>query len=201
MSASDEENPYEAQRLANIARNKALLESLGLDVVRIPDAQPKPSKSHKKKTKAPHSKKLKARSPTTADGGNGSGEETVVEGDERGVSTRKRPNFRSEGSQDTLTLGARRSSRNIRRVSYADDGVHIAAHRRSHVKQENDDDYDSESDADDSEASFDEDDDDEKSKGSNRKRKRSGGKNSGVRKVAKLGNRIHDPYVSISGPI
>ena len=38
MSASDEENPYEAQRLANIARNKALLESLGLDSVRIPDA-------------------------------------------------------------------------------------------------------------------------------------------------------------------
>ena len=66
MSNGDGENSYEALRLANIARNKALLESLGLDEFRIPDAPPKPSKSSKNKTKPPPSKKRKTESQLVA---------------------------------------------------------------------------------------------------------------------------------------
>jgi len=208
MSNDDGENSYEALRLANIARNKALLESLGLDEFRIPDAPPKPSKSSKKKTKPPPSKKRK----TESTGGNGSGDETVVEGEdarERRISTRqKRPNIRSDSSQDTLVEGgARRSSRNIRRVSYANDGVHILAQRNGRSKsEETEEEYENESDVDDSEDDSDNDEDDEgkPNNASNKKRRRGSGKNSGRksrdgptnRKVAKMGNRVHDPYVS-----
>jgi hypothetical protein len=212
----DDENPYETQRLANIARNKALLESLGLDEVRIPDARPKPSKN---KTKPPPAKKRKTEKRSTANGGNGSGEETAVEGEnnsERRVSPRKpRPTFKSQGSnssQDTLDLGARRSSRNIRRISYAKDGAHVLAQRQGRAKEEEEDDdsgedYEIESDADESGDEFDEDDDDEEKpkKAQNKKRRRSsGGKKRPVansRQVAKMGNRKHDPCVSISSCI
>ena len=153
---------------------------LDLTAFEYPTPQPKPSKFHKNKTKASHSKKGNTRLPTTADGGDGSGEETVVESDQTRVSTRKRP---SEGSHDTLALGARRSSRNIQRVSCASDSANATARRHGHVKQEKDDDYDSESDVDDSEASFDE----ETSKGSNRKRKRSAGKKNLAPKLRNVG--------------
>ena len=212
MSNGDEENSYEALRLANIARNKALLESLGLDEFRIPDAPPKPSKSSKNKTKPPPSKKRKTETPAT-NGGNGSGDETVVESEdtrERHLSTRqKRPTIRSNSSQDTLVEGgARRSSRNIRRVSYANGGVHILAQRNRRSKSEEaGEEYVNESDADDSEDDFDNDADDEEkpNNASNKKRRRGSGKNSGrksrdgstkLRRVAKMGNRKHDPYVS-----
>ena len=110
---------------------------LDLTAFEYPTPQPKPSKFHKNKTKASHSKKGNTRLPTTADGGDGSGEETVVESDQTRVSTRKRP---SEGSHDMLALGARRSSRNIQRVSCASDSANATARRHGHVKQEKDDD-------------------------------------------------------------
>lgn len=207
MSAIDEENPYEAQRLANIAKNKALLESLGLGELRIPDAQPKPSK---KKTKPPPAKKRKIGKHFTADGGNGSGDETVVE-DENGERLRKpRPTLKSEdnsSSQDTPVLGARRSSRNIRRISYANNGARVLAQRQGRAKLDDEDDdsedYKSEPDADNSGDEFDEGDSDEERprRPLNKKRRKKPVDERNSRQVAKLGNREHDPYVPVSACI
>lgn len=193
--AVDEED-YEAVRLSNIARNKALLESLGLSEFKIPDAPAKTSKASN-----PSSKKRKTASTKKRKGS----DDTAVEDSdsEQRARTPKRPKLKSEGSDDTL-VGTRRSSRNVQRVSYANDGVYVAAARaRKVAASEDEDETDSEFN---SEASDDAEDgsDDEKggkAKKNKSKKKKNGGRrlvqglvdDTKLRNVAKMGERSHDP--------
>lgn len=199
-----DEEDYEAFRLSNIAKNKALLESLGLNEFKIPDAPIKPSKSSKTATKQ---KKSGASAPKKR---KGSDDTAVGDGEDEGTEKRarppKRPKIDGQDSQDTL-VETRRSSRNIRRVSYANDGAHIAAARVRALESESDyssSNFDSEDDEDDEL-----DDDDGEGEGGKAKQKKSkntkkvknGGRRlvQGVvddakqRNVAKMGERSHDP--------
>lgn len=198
LMAHDDQD-YEAIRLSNIARNKALLESLGLGEYKIPDAPVKASKasaSKKKKTSAPGTKKRKVSEDTAVD---------TEEGAEKRARTPKRPKLDTQDSEDTL-VGIRRSSRSVRRISYANDGAHVAAARARALGDDSGSGSDFDSDADDD----DNDDVDELDEGGVGKSKKRGkkaknGKNgrrrlvhglvdeTKQRNVAKMGERSHDP--------
>lgn len=188
---ANDEHDYEAVRLSNIARNKALLESLGLGEYTIPDAPAKTPKTSaaKKKASAPKTKKRK------------DSEDTAVD-TEQGSRAPKRPKLDPKDSQDTL-VGTRRSSRTVRRISYANDGAHVAAARARAraLKSDSGSGSDFDSDADDDS------DEEESDEGGARKSKKrakkskNGGRRlvSGLvdetkqRNVAKMGERSHDP--------
>lgn len=183
------ETDYEAQRLANIARNKAILEALGLDDFKIPDAAPKALKAKKAaKSRTAPPKKSKQ---------NGS-DDTAVDAPAR-ASKRVKVASDDDGEDDGMR---RRSSRNVRRVSYANDGEKLGGGIRARaapVVSDSGSDFDS-----------DEDDDEDEAEGGRKKRKRgtksmNGGRRlvSGIvddtkqRNVAKMGDRLHDPYVPL----
>ncbi|KAF9517809.1 hypothetical protein BS47DRAFT_444207 [Hydnum rufescens UP504] len=103
---------YEALREANIARNRALIASLGLEDYRIPDAAPKAPKKHQRaqnKRKAP---------PTSSADHN-----RAPDDDSARVSLPKKPRIHAQdGDNSEPQTPLRRSSRNTSRISYAPGG-------------------------------------------------------------------------------
>lgn len=218
---ADEEINYEQQRLNNIARNRELLLSLGLEDLRIPDAPPKSSKSKSKGKSASKSKSKptpRAKRKASDDGDDADEDMTAVDGDGSSVGgttprTPKRPKLgNGAGSDFAESGGARRSSRNVRRVSYARDGA-IAAIRSPSPAAASSDDYsegDDEDKSDAEEESEDEDEDGEPRKSKSKANKGGvshGGKkahhmrpgrvdHTKLRNVAPMGTRKNDPYVS-----
>ncbi|KAF8324279.1 PUA-like domain-containing protein [Cantharellus anzutake] len=102
---------YEAQRLANMAANRKLLEELGLHECKLPAA---PKKVSKLRAKRPLTKKRRpSRLPLSES------EESDTE-----LPTPKKLKRDTDGGEENIQ-GRRRSLRNTRRVSYANDGQNI----------------------------------------------------------------------------
>lgn len=104
---------YEALREANIARNKALIASLGLDEYRIPDAAPKAPKKPKRVQN-----KRKAPPAHPAD-------QNEADDDSARVSLSSSPKKPRIDGDNSEPQTLRRSSRNVPRISYAQGGPQL----------------------------------------------------------------------------
>lgn len=197
--AKGEINDYEAQRLANIERNKALLLSLGLDEFRVPDAPAKPKSTPKSKAKP----KNRATKRKIADDMADDNETTAINSDSTSPaparsSKRAKVTIAEDADEDSSVQGARRSSRRVARVSYANDGVVAAQAKARSLSPEVSDEFDDDDDDEDEEVEEDEDEGSEKprrkrSQGRKRKTPRNDGEK--LRNNPKMGKRLHDPYV------
>lgn len=110
---------YEQLREKNIQKNRELLKTLGLDDYKIPEAAPKVPKTKKKNNKRAQTKKRKAPSSPPPEATGSDGENTRV--DTSLAPKKVKADMNAEDEEDGLP-SRRRSSRNVRRVSYAQDG-------------------------------------------------------------------------------